>query len=315
MPIRDIYSRRKKRENQTEPDIYRYDRIPDTLRTQIRIILDSSIGPFYVPKGYGMQSTPSHNNAAWHYIRDLLCREMGLLSLANDSNPKNDCIGFIHREEKIDSLLDLVEVAFSYINTDLNPLPKYELNRLGITQSPIDAIEELNFRFREAAVGYQFVENQIIRIDSELLHSEVVVPALNLLRDPRFSGPQDEFLSAHAHYRAREYKDCVADALNAFESTMKAICEIKGWEYDKGATANGLLKVLRTNGLLPDYLDKSFDQLAATLSSGLPKVRNEEGGHGQGAQPKTTPAYVAAYALHLAAAKIVLLVEALRDNT
>ncbi len=46
----------------------------------------------------------------------------------------------------------------------------------------------------------------------------------------------------------------------------------------------------------PDYLDKSFDQLIATLSSGLPRVRNEEGAHGQGAKPRATPPYVAAYA-------------------
>lgn len=95
---------------------------------------------------------------------------------------------------------------------------------------------------------------------------------------------------------------------------MKAICDIKDWEYKKGARASDLLKILRAKDLLPDYLDNSFDQLAATLSSGLPKVRNEEGGHGQGAQPRATPSYVAAYALHLAAAKIVLLVEAMQDG-
>ena len=67
---------------------------------------------------------------------------------------------------------------------------------------------------------------------------------------------------------------------------------------------------MRARGLLPDYLDASFDQLAATLKSGLPKVRGEQGAHGQGAAPRETPNHVAAYALHLAAAKILFLVEA-----
>jgi hypothetical protein len=62
--------------------------------------------------------------------------------------------------------------------------------------------------------------------------------------------------------------------------------------------------------LWPDYLDASFDQLIATLSSGLPKVRNDAAAHGQGAEIRNTPPYVAAYALHLAAAKIVLIAEA-----
>jgi hypothetical protein len=66
------------------------------------------------------------------------------------------------------------------------------------------------------------------------------------------------------------------------------------------------------NGLLPDYLGQSFDQLIATLQSGLPKVRNEVAGHGQGATPRETPGYVAGYALHLAAVNIVLLVEAMK---
>ena len=72
------------------------------------------------------------------------------------------------------------------------------------------------------------------------------------------------------------------------------------------------LKIVRNNGLLPNYLDNSFDQLLATLKSGLPKVRDEEGAHGQGATPREVPDHVAAYALHLSAAKILFLIEAHR---
>jgi hypothetical protein len=91
---------------------------------------------------------------------------------------------------------------------------------------------------------------------------------------------------------------------------MKAICDRKGWTYSKAARASDLLKVLRANHLWPDYLDGSFDQLVATLSSGLPQVRNDTGAHGQGTAKRETPEYVAAYALHLAASKIVLMTEA-----
>lgn len=141
-------------------------------------------------------------------------------------------------------------------------------------------------------------------------------PALVLLSDPRFKGAEEEFRSAHAHYRAGEYEDAIVDANRAFESTMKTICDIKGkgWEYPTGARASDLIRIVRRNGLLPDYLNQSFDQLISTLQSGLPKVRNEAGGHGQGAAPRSTPGYVAGYALHLAAANIVLLVEALKAS-
>ncbi len=159
-------------------------------------------------------------------------------------------------------------------------------------------------------MGYQFEQGKIFRVDSELIHSEVVRPALQYLNEPGFEGPKDEFMKAHSHYRAGETKDAITNANNAFESTLKVVCEKRKWSYPSGATAGVLLKTVRKHGLLPDYLDNSFDQLAATLHSGLPKVRNEQGGHGQGSEPRSTPNYVAAYALHLAAAKILFIVEA-----
>lgn len=313
MPVYDIYSRRKKRAEQAEPDVYQYEKIPVPLRAQIQHIWDDAIGPFYEASSYSSH-TPACNNAAWQFIRDSVCREKGQVSLRGERNPWKDCIAYLHYEENIDAWLDLVDFGFRYIDRSLGKKNKFDLNRLGIKQAPDDAIKELNFRFLESGVGYQFEGSRIIRIDSEYTHSEVVKPALVLLSDPEFAGAQEEFLAAHEHYRNREYRDCVVDSLNAFESTLKIVCNLKDWEHPKGARASDLIKVVRKNGLLPNYLDNSFDQLIATLASGLPKVRNEEGGHGQGDQPKDTPGYVAAYALHLAAADILLLVEAYKAS-
>lgn len=313
MPIYDIYSRRKKKESQAEADVYQYVMMPPTLRTQIRRILEDAIGPFWESYGYST-STPPQNNQGWHFIRDTICREKGLLSLANEESPKDDCIGYLHGEVNVDDVLDLVEFGVRYVDRVIRRMNTSDRRGHGIKTDPDDAIAELNFRFREAAFGYQFESGKIIRVDSQLIHSEIVKPALQLLSDPRFAGPHNEFLAAHAHYRAGEYKDCITDALNSFESTMKVICELKKWEYEKGARAIDLIKVIRSNRLLPEYLDASFDQLISTLKSGLPKVRNEEGAHGQGAKPREAPCFIAAYSLHLAAAKIVLLVEAFNNG-
>ena len=308
MPLYELFSRRKAESEKSQPDVYQYERIPDTLRVQVRRILEDSVGAFNRPSEWG-RSMPN-NNEAWDLLRDAVAREHGKLSLANQQYSYDDCIAYIHSEKKVELWLDLVELCIRYVDKILNAKQKYELDRVGATQTAEDAIEELNIRFRQSAFGYRYETDQIIRIDSELIHKEVVRPALHLLSDSRFSGAEEEFRSAHAHYRAGEYKDCAADALNALESVLKTICQLKSWQVDKGARATDLLKVVRSNGLLPDYLDTSFDQLVATLSSGLPKVRNEEGGHGQGAKPRATPTYIAGYALNLAAAKIVLLVEA-----
>jgi HEPN domain-containing protein len=163
---------------------------------------------------------------------------------------------------------------------------------------------------RQDGFGYSYMDGQIIRVDSEYLHDEVVKPALKLLNGPGFQGAQEEFLRAHRHYRAGEYPQSITEAAKSFESVLKAVCDQKKWRYEKGARASDLLKRIRQEGLWPEFLDASFDQLLATLNSGLPKVRNEQGAHGQGASIRKIPNYLAAYALHLAAAKIRLIVEA-----
>ena len=58
-----------------------------------------------------------------------------------------------------------------------------------------DAINELNTRFREHGIGFQFVEGEIVRVDSELIHSEAVKPALRLLNEKNYHGAQQEFFS------------------------------------------------------------------------------------------------------------------------
>lgn len=102
-------------------------------------------------------------------------------------------------------------------------------------------------------------------------------------------------------------------AANALESTLKSIFDEKKWTYNKGSRISDLVKIAKNNNLFPDYLDNSFDQLCATLQSGLPKIRDNDASHGQGAKAKIVPDYVAAYAIHLAASKIVFLVGASQE--
>lgn len=315
MPVFDLYSKRKKKaEKAGQPDVYQYDTLPRTLRVQITMILNDAIGPYYESDPLGFASVPYNANDTWDALEAIFTREKGVQSLGGASNAQQRCNDFILGADQIDDCLNIIDLTFNYIHRVVRGKGEHELTGDGIVQSPDDAINELNIRFREAGVGYQFEDGKILQVDSQFIHAEVVKPALQLLSDPRFKGPHEEFLDAHAHYRAGEYKDCTVDALNAFESTMKAICDAKGWAYAKGASAAILINTIKDEGLLPDYLDSSFIQLQAVLKSGLPKVRSETGGHGQGGQPKKTPGYVAAYALHLLAANIVFLVEAFKDG-
>src|ERR1019366_1526163 len=91
-----------------------------------------------------------------------------------------------------------------------------------VSQAAFDsAVTELNARFREHGIGYQYESGEIIRVDSQLIHSEVVKPALTLLTAPEYEGANAEFLKAFEHYRKGDTKECLNECLKAFESTMK----------------------------------------------------------------------------------------------
>ncbi len=231
---------------------------------------------------------------------------MGVFYLwPNSQDHYVSCGNFLLNSDDVDEVLSLIELAF--VNLQLRD---YLL--LG-QQSPDDAIDELNHRFREHAIGYQFQGGQIISVESQYLHIETVEPAISLLYDAQFEGPLQEFMQAHEHFRKGNHKDAIVNAQNAFESTMKAICDQQGWAYVREkATAQNLLKVLFDNGLIPAEMQSHFTALRSTLESGLPTVRNRggRGGHGQGADVVEVLDYLAAYCLHLAATNIVLLVEA-----
>jgi len=223
--------------------------------------------------------------------------------------PDVECFDFVLQSEG-NCLLDMIELAFKVIDRAVRRLTQTEMDEAGVTQTSDDAIEELNHRFREHGLGYQYLGGKIVRLDSEFLHAEVCTPALSLLNSDGFDGAADEFLRAFEHYRHGRKKEAVADALKAFESTMKAICVKRRWNFPPNATAKPLLDILFAKGLIPAELESHFAGLRTALESGLPTVSNKTSRHGQGVTPIGLPGHVAAYALHLTAADIVFLIEA-----
>ena len=172
------------------------------------------------------------------------------------------------------------------------------------------AIEELNYRFKEHGVGYCFVNGEIIRIDSQLIHAEVVKPTLTLLTQKRYAGAQQEFLRAHKHYRQGNAEEALNECLKAFESVMKSICDKRRWRYGDKDGASKLIGICLDNGLIPSFWKQNFQSLKSLLESSVPTGRNNLGGHGQGSVQRTVPGYVVGYVLHMTAAAIVFLAEA-----
>ena len=304
VPIYETFAKRKRNaESAGKPVVFRQDVLPEQFRVQVIYIWNDVIdagGSFSDPFGVDWVAI------YWINVHETLAREMGVFSLrATGSTAAEMCKQFLLYSCEIDDVLSLIELSFRGMHS-------FELREFS-RQSVDDAIDELNHRFREHAIGYQFQGGQIISVESQYLHTEAVEPTIQLLHDAKFVGPLEEFMQAHEHFRKGNYKDAIVNAQNAFESTMKAICDQQGWAYvPEKATAQNLLKVLFDNGLIPTEMQSHFTALRSTLESGLPTVRNRggHGGHGQGADVVDVPDYLAAYCLHLAATNIVLLIEA-----
>jgi hypothetical protein len=300
------YSKRqRKRKGSGKPDVYQYGNLPGPFRVQVVHIWRTALGTWNTYDALGIaRFTGEH----WQTIRNHLTREYGIFSLHKDANDSyEECVKFL-LETDTDRALDIIDLTFSLINSSVRGLSEDQRKEVGIEQDPDDAIEELNHRFREHGIGYEFTGGKLIRVDSQYVHAEVTRPAISLLQDVEFTGASDEFLRAHEHYRKKRYKEAVAEALKAFESTMKSICDARKWHY-ADATAKTLIKILIENGLIPSYLESHFGGLRSAMESGLPTIRDKTAGHGQGPKPTAIPEHFAAYALNLAAANIVFLVK------
>ncbi|MFM5950076.1 MAG: STM4504/CBY_0614 family protein [Novosphingobium sp.] len=306
MPIFDLFSKRQSDATKSgKADVYQYTDIPLNLRIQVEQISLEAIG---IVGFRGDRLRANEHNDWWVQIERVFLRERGLDSIGREVFEGDRILSFMRNCTTAD-WLDFVELIAIAIN-GVGDEQAFWRQRWNVSIEAEDSISELNYRLRQAGVGFQLEESRLIRIDSQFIHSEVVKPALELLSGQGFDGPRQEFLSAHSHYRAGEHRQAIAMAANAMESMFKAVFDKKGWCYQKGARISDLTKIARTNGLWPDYLDASFDQLIATLQSGLPKIRDNDASHGQGSKAKEVPGFVAAYALHLAASKIVFIGEA-----
>jgi len=307
MAVFDLYSKRQKRARGEMPDVYVYDNLPETLRVQIVQIISDAFGEDdFDEDSLGYESGLAKE--LYDFAVDVLCREFGVFELVQGvKSSKDSLFKFFLGEEDIDRALDVVELCFRLMKEKIDH--NYKIFT-AVRVDPDDAILELNERFKEHGVGYLFVSGEIIRVDSQFLHAEAVKPTLSLLREDGFDGANEEFLSAHAHYRHGRYKECLVDALKAFESTMKAICSLRGWETRSEDSARNLIAVCMSNGLFPEYLNSQFSSVRSLLESGVPTVRNKNGGHGQGIEPVPVPEYLARYALNLTATSILFMVEA-----
>ena len=304
MTIADLFSKRHQKTRPEARDVHQSTQITAPLRVHIAHILRDL---------FGHRVTYDLNGCveAFGEIEQALCGEYGLCILptkptALTTTPDARVIDFLLHEEDQQKIIDLVEVSFRLL-TRLRLSPEWQSR---ITQEKFDrAVAELNARFREYGIGYQYENGEIVRVESQFIHAEVVKPALALLSAEEYADANAEFLKALEYCRKGETKECLNECLKSFESTMRAICTKRKWAFKSKDTAKELIDVCLKNGLTPPLIHSHIRGVRATLARGIPTIRNRLSGRRQEVQLTDVPPHYASYMLHLTAATIRFLVE------
>jgi hypothetical protein len=293
MALPNLFSRRKREATGIARDVYVYDKISQSVRWQIWHGLTDTRDAMRLNDPTAMISVTVH----------LMRRELGvqeLPSVTYTSTESDELLAWFLSCQDVDRVLDALELMSRILlNSSEYREEQYK-----------NGMATVNARLLEADLGYQVEDGEVIQISSQFAHKEVVLPALLLLADRQYATADKEFRQAHAEFRAGEYEDCIHDCGNALESVLKVILTAKNWVFSPNDTASKLIAVAFANSLIPSYMQTEFSGLRSILESGTPTVRNKNGGHGAGPNPRNIPPYIAAFQLHQTAAAILLLVEA-----
>lgn len=196
----------------------------------------------------------------------------------------NDVIEHFYSSDN-EHALDFIEACFQQ--------PAYNGAQKGV--------DEINEIFHESGIGFEltpFVEYpvktslfgrlrqgieyefpKVIRRTDQVVHQEIIEPALNLLTDFRLRVANSEMLKALMALRHGDFEDAITLAASAFESLLKTMCEIKGWPYDPNRdTCSKLINICRDQGLFPPFY--------ATILEAVGIIRNKlSDAHGRGPAP------------------------------
>jgi hypothetical protein len=300
----NLFSKRLRIARGEVTDIFVYDQIPQKMKVQVVHIMQDCIGL----DGYGNR----HARNVYDFIYHTLRKEWGQFRLSkkwDDNESEQQIFDFFMTCQDTEQLLDIIDLSFTTIQKEVGKNYWHYAQHTTSKMNPDQAVEELNERFKENGIGYSYIGDSLIRIDSTYIHAEIIKPAISLLRTQKFAGANEEYLKAHEHYRHGRNKECLSECLKAFESTLKVICKEKNWQYSATDTASKLVKICLDNQLIPSFTQTQFNSIQSLLESGIASIRNRLGGHGQGQVPQKVEDEITRYALNLTGSNIVFLVE------
>jgi len=264
--------------------------LPDQTRGQLIHVLKRALG------------IGPYADALWGTVVERYDYEMGTSNLDVGSAPAEISVDYFIRQPHGVEALDLIALSLLLAERAEEHMSSGQRSDAGMSMAPKDAAKEVNRFLQEGGVPYQFEQGRWVHVSSGYVHQEMVRPALDALARDGFAGALDEFKSALDHARDGRTKEAANEATKALESTMKCICDARGWTYPANATAEPLFSLMVGHGVIQNWMENGF--------MGVVAIRNKRGAHGQGANAQPLPPYVADLAVNLAASYILVLIAA-----
>lgn len=283
-----------------------YDQINETCRLQITNIVFDYFEANHMEPFAGEHFWPAIQKALKdeHGV-DSLHRERAVKALGGRVPAWAEIKDYMLKVKDTYKLLDTIEIVFRAMT---NSEDHFRTHGFPIMPGAAkEAVDALNKRLAQHCIGYKFEAGYMIKIDNEVLYSMITKELTVFLSNPEYASINEEYMQAHKHYRAGDYKDCVVNAAKSFESTLKVICAKKGYKYEQEMTASPLVKVLFDNHFLPSYMEKTLSGIRSLLEGGVPVVRNKTAAHGAGALQIEVDEGLAAFALNSAGSNIKFL--------
>jgi hypothetical protein len=292
-----------------------YDRIPKECRMQVKHIISDFFSSDHMRGPSEAHLWPVvHKELKKLHGTDNLYREKLYNAMRGYISSSAEVLGYLEIQNDFNKTMDIIEVVFRMIT--IAPDLMKELGYLEDV-NPQLVIDDLNNSFKRYCLGYKFEGGMLIRIDSELIYTDVTKKVIPLLSNPDYSNINQEYMLAHHYYRVghNSYEDCIQNCNKAVESTMKIICHKKGYTYSQKDSTRELVNILFKNNFVPTELHQYFTGIRKTLEEGVNVIRNAAGGHGKGTKKISITENYVSYTLNITGASIKLLLGILEERS
>lgn len=139
---------------------------------------------------------------------------------------------------------------------------------------------ELNFNFylRQANIGYQIINKELVPYIDETLLQSAVHPALSLLDNKIFKEAREYYLQSFNLYEQNNFESALDAISKAYEAVIKIILKEKKVEMPSPPVLSSLINKIKEHKIIPG-IDQNIHNALIKLIETPSLIRNQGGGH------------------------------------